>query len=81
MNPYAASLASYLEPDDRAQAALADAVGTTQASISRWANGKRFPDRSIAVKIDEATKGAVSLALWQAEAARRIGLSPESEAA
>ena len=81
MNPYASSLAAYLKPEDRAQGVLADAIGKTQASVSRYANGERFPDARTALAIEKATGGLVPFVLWQSVAARRIGISPESEAA
>jgi DNA-binding transcriptional regulator YdaS (Cro superfamily) len=81
MNPYASSLAAYLAPDDRAQAALAAAIESTQASVSRYARGKRFPDSKTALAIDRATGGLVPFVLWQSVASRRLGISPESAAA
>jgi transcriptional regulator with XRE-family HTH domain len=74
MSDYSAALARYLDEAGNNQAELAERVGTTQASISRYKGG-RLPPREIAVKIEEATGGRVPLALWIAAAARKIGLA------
>ena len=74
MSSYSTALATYLSPPERTQAALADAVNTAQPNIHRWATGARFPDATMARAIDAATGGEVPFSLWQAEAARRIGL-------
>lgn len=73
MNAYAAALADYLK--EGRQADLAEAAGCTQATISRYASGNRFPARDIAEKIDRATEGQVPLALWIAAAAKHFGLA------
>ena len=73
MTTYSAALKAYLAAGSVTQAKLASDVGTTQPTINRYAGG-RFPDRDMAERIDRATGGAVSFELWQAEAARRIGL-------
>ena len=80
MTSYSTALASYLAAPERTQAALADAVNTAQPNIHRWANGTRFPDAAMARAIDAATGGEVPFAVWQQEAARRIGIEAPSSA-
>jgi len=42
--------------------------------VTRYANGKRFPDADTARAIDDATDGAVPFDAWRAEFERRSGL-------
>lgn len=72
MSDYAQALARYLEAESQAE--LAEKVGTTQASISRYKDG-RLPPRGIAERIEEASHGKVPLALWIAAAAKKFGLA------
>jgi DNA-binding transcriptional regulator YdaS (Cro superfamily) len=81
MSSYSTALASYLAAPERTQAALAEAVKTAQPNIHRWANGTRFPDATMARAIDAATGGEVPFAIWQQEAARRIGIETADTAA
>jgi hypothetical protein len=74
MDDYASALKAWLEGPDRSQAALAEAIGSTQPSIHRYATGERFPERNIAERIDLATAGDVAMALWQRVALARIGI-------
>jgi len=74
MSTYRTALQAHLAIDGNTQAKLAEAAGITQAAISRYVTGDRFPDREMAQKIDIATEGGVSLAIWREEAARRLGL-------
>jgi transcriptional regulator with XRE-family HTH domain len=69
---YTKALTEYLT--GTTQSALADDAGITQASVSRYVAGERFPERDVAEKIDRATGGKVPLSLWQAEMAARLGL-------
>lgn len=69
---YTKALSEYLA--STTQVAFAQDAGITQASVSRYAAGERFPNRDAAEKIDRATGGKVSLALWRAEMADRLGL-------
>lgn len=71
---YRKALEAYLAPEDRTQAALAEAAKTSQPNINRYVTGARFPDAAMAKAIDAATGGAVPFSLWQREAAQRIGL-------
>lgn len=77
MTDYASALAAYLK--DANQAELAEKVGATQASISRYKGSDkvspRLPPREIAIKIDEATNGQVPFSLWIAAATKKFGLA------
>lgn len=73
MSDYAQALKRYLE--NAKQADLAADANCTQATISRYATGHRFPTREIAEAIDKATAGQVPLSLWIADATRRFGLA------
>lgn len=72
MTSYSDTLKAYLA--DKRQADFADAIGTTQASVNRYVNKVRFPEADIARRIDEATGGEVSFAIWQAEFLQRAGI-------
>lgn len=74
MSTYRAALQAHLATDGNTQAKLAATAGITQAAISRYVTGDRFPDKEMAQKIDLATAGEVSVAIWREEAARRLGL-------
>lgn len=73
MSDYAKALDAYLK--NERQTDLADAAEITQAAISRYARGKRFPPRDIAERIDRATSGQVPVALWIADATKRFGIA------
>lgn len=73
MNAYAEALTAYLK--EARQIDVADAVGCTQATISRYASGERFPPREFADKVDAITDGRVSVAIWIAVAAKKFGLA------
>lgn len=75
MDTYQAALAEYLKPDTRKQADLAEAIGKSQAAVSRYATGERFPAAPTARDIDRVSGGAVPFELWQREAAQRIGIA------
>lgn len=76
MSIYSQALGAYLkQPDAKKQADLAEEAGCTQASISRYATGERFPNAAVASKIDEATGGNVPMSLWRIVAAERAGLA------
>lgn len=77
MSTYKDALRQFLDGEET-QGALAAQIGKTQASVSRYAAGARFPDVGTARLIDAATNGAVPLSLWQAEAMARIGLGSEA---
>lgn len=50
--------------------ALAELLGVTKATISRWESGERFPERELWARIKETTGiGAEELAEWTAPAA------------
>lgn len=71
MSDYAAALSRYLDANGDSQAELAERVGITQASISRYKGSKetppRHPPKEIAEKLDRATNGEVPFSLWVAE--------------
>lgn len=76
MSIYSEALAAYLRSADAGtQSDLAARAGTTQAAVSRYATGKRFPDHKIAAELDRATNGQVPLSLWRVVAAEKAGLA------
>ena len=78
MGAYSEALAAYLKTEKQQE--VAERVNVTQASISRYATGERFPSREIAEQIDQATSGQVPVGLWIAEAAVRFGLARDAAA-
>jgi transcriptional regulator with XRE-family HTH domain len=72
---YADALKAYLKQDGAKQAELAERVGCTQPTISRYKEGDRLPTREIAAKIDEHTAGQVPLSLWIVAASKKFGLA------
>lgn len=75
MDAYATALKHYLDTPEVKQETLAAAIGKSQPAVFRYANGQRFPDAETARKIDTATGGIVSFALWQSVAMKRLGIS------
>lgn len=61
------TLAEYLDTTGTTATALAEAIGKTQAAVSRYANGKRFPDKETILRIEAATGKRVSAIDWYAE--------------
>lgn len=61
-------LTQYLTDNGISETAFAERIGCGQATINRYINGKRFPEREMILKIEEATDGAVSPADWYAPA-------------
>lgn len=74
MSTFQQSLAEWLSVEGNAQAALAEAIGKSQAAVSRYARGERFPDADTARQIDQHTSGLVPFACWQREFLTRSGL-------
>lgn len=74
MSNYAPALRAYLSLGVT-HADLAAKISKTQASVTRYASGDRFPDADTARQIDEATGGAVPFALWQADFMARSGIA------
>ena len=74
-NIYSESLRQYLERSAETQQGLAAKAGVAQSAISRYADGKRFPDRATADKLNEISGGEVPIALWRIVAAERAGLA------
>lgn len=76
MSIYSQALKAYLEtPGAMNQSDLAERAECTQAAVSRYAKGSRFPPREIAERIEEASGGAVPMTLWRVVAAERAGLA------
>lgn len=71
MDAYRRALAAYLEPEDRTQDALASRINRTQAAVSRYVTGERFPDAATARLIHDATAGSVPFETWQQVAAAK----------
>lgn len=75
MSIYAKALKAYLEsPGALNQNDLAERADCTQASISRYSTGERFPDAPTAARISQATGDKVPLDTWRQVAADRAGL-------
>lgn len=72
MDTYSRALAAFLTSNGRTQEALAEQISRTQVAVSRYAQGKRFPDAETARKIHEATEGAVPFDVWQQVAAAKF---------
>jgi transcriptional regulator with XRE-family HTH domain len=72
---YATALTTYLKQDGANQAELAEKVGCTQPSMSRYSKGERLPPREVAERIDKHTDGQVPLSLWISAAAKKFGLA------
>lgn len=60
-------LKTYLETTKTSQKTLAEEINVTQAAISRYVQGLRFPDRETILKIEKATKGRVKPRDWFAD--------------
>jgi transcriptional regulator with XRE-family HTH domain len=71
---YQQTLSAYLATTGTAQAELAAAIGKTQGSVSRYANG-RFPDADTARLIDKHTGGQVPFEVWQREYLSNAGIA------
>lgn len=48
---YRCNIGKYLESKGIKQRELADAIGTTEVSVSRWVNGDRVPKATTAIQI------------------------------
>lgn len=58
------ALARYLASNDLSPAAFGQLVGADRQQIWRLANGARGPSVDLAVRIEEATDGAVPVESW-----------------
>ncbi len=58
------TLGEYLTTSGVSQDDFASSIGTTQATVSRYMSGKRFPSRSTIQSITLATGGAVRPEDW-----------------
>jgi len=55
------TLTDYLAEQKMSHAAFAERIGVSQAAVTRYARGARFPHRAILAKIRDATGGAVTV--------------------
>jgi transcriptional regulator with XRE-family HTH domain len=55
-------LSDYLATGILSRTELGERVGVSQAAISRYVNGERIPRPEIALKIEQATEGKVTIA-------------------
>lgn len=62
-------LSQYLTKNKIRQEDFAELVETTQATISRLANGSKSPSAQLALRIQRATDGAVPFECWFDDAA------------
>jgi transcriptional regulator with XRE-family HTH domain len=62
-------LQTYLENNGITHREFAEEIGTSQAAVTRYANGLRFPSRDILARIRTATGGRVSADDFMAEVA------------
>lgn len=69
-------LAEYLSKPGLNQKAFADKVSSTQATISRIANGKARPGIDLAVRIERETGGEVPVVSWSIT---NNGVSPQKQ--
>ena len=53
-------LSDYLRDRDIDTASFAEAIGVSQAAVSRYANGLRFPRPKVMERIVKATRGKVT---------------------
>ena len=53
-------LETYLSQTRISQAVFAEKIGTTQASVARYAAGKRIPRPDVMARIQDATDGQVT---------------------
>lgn len=58
------NLKTYLSLDGNSEKELAASLGVSQATVNRYANMKRWPDREMILLIAEKTGGAVGPADW-----------------
>lgn len=68
-------LSKWLEASGLSRAAFAQSIGSDKSNVTRWCNGSRVPTLVTARKIEEVTKGAVTVEDWgyryPADAAKR----------
>lgn len=58
------TLAEYLRTAELTHKAFADKLGVSQVTVHRWIKGRRFPDRQMILKIEDATANTVRPADW-----------------
>lgn len=64
-------LRKYLDEHEETQSAFAERAGVSGGALSDWLAGKRGPDITSAVAIQEATGGAVPVESWARTDGRR----------
>lgn len=80
MSTYQSLIRAFVDDPANSQLALAAEIGKSQAAISRYAKGLRFPDAETARALDIASGGKIAFSVWQAEAMARIGFANERAA-
>ncbi|WP_373354101.1 helix-turn-helix domain-containing protein [Pseudoroseicyclus sp. CXY001] len=71
------ALAQYLAANCIRQTPFAERCGTTQATISRLSAGTSLPSLDLAIRIEDATAGAVPANSWRNDASAG-GAAPSS---
>lgn len=75
------TLKKWMRENGLNQAALADRLGVTASNVSLWISKKRIPNRDGALRIEQLTKGAVSVESWGMPDLPRIEPSAEEKLA
>jgi DNA-binding transcriptional regulator YdaS (Cro superfamily) len=57
-------LARYLRTNGETPPDFARRIGVRRATVWRWLNGQRVPDRTSAIIIEHATNGDVTVGSW-----------------
>ena len=73
-NKYAEALAAFLKSSNTSQAKFARLVGCSQTHVCHFTQGRRFPGKEMARKIELASDGRVPINLWQIAAIDRAGI-------
>jgi transcriptional regulator with XRE-family HTH domain len=73
-NKYSEALAAFLKGNKMSQAKFAREIGCSQTHVCHFTQGKRFPNKDTARKIEAETAGQVPLNLWQIAAIERAGI-------
>lgn len=61
------TLKEFLSLPDNNEVKLAGLLEVSQGTVNRYANGKRWPDRDMIIRIKAATHGAVDFDDWFSE--------------
>lgn len=81
MSKFQTALDAFLKELEGGEVAFAEMIGSTQASVNRYRNGKRFPDAKMARVMDEKSDGKIPFSVWQSAFMERSGLEKEADAA